>query len=348
MTGSIEVDHVGKRFVLNGEAGMDLREKFSPRFRRSAQALPREEFWALEDVSFRVLPGETLGIVGHNGSGKSTLLKILTGILQPTRGKVRVHGRIGALIEVGAGFHPDLTGRENVFLNGSLLGLKRAEIVRKFDSIVRFAELERFMDTPVKRYSSGMYMRLGFAISAHIDPDILMVDEVLAVGDMAFQVKCMDRVRQMSAAGTTIVFVSHSMDAVAKVCRQAILLDQGRVVAQGATDMVVNAYQRQMMDQIAIGYRDAEEEASPEPEAPEESAPAVPPLRIAHVELYDARNQICRNFHTGEPLTIRIAYEADRPIRDAVIGWTASSATGPTPRSIRSPWTWRPVRAPSR
>ncbi|HKA89882.1 MAG TPA: ABC transporter ATP-binding protein [Haliangiales bacterium] len=205
-------------------------------------ALGREEFWALRDVSFSVDKGEAFGIIGHNGAGKSTLLKHLCGILVPTRGELAVKGRLSALIEVGAGFHPDLTGRENIYLNGTILGMSRAEIRAKFDAIVAFSELEDFLDTPVKRYSSGMYARLGFAVAAHVEPDVLIVDEVLSVGDFLFQRKSVDKMRQVLRGGTTVVFVSHNLRAVAELCPRAMLLDHGRVAAMGDTGAVIKRY----------------------------------------------------------------------------------------------------------
>src|SRR5215207_8863597 len=189
-----------------------------------------EEFWALKDLSFDVKEGEVLGIIGSNGAGKSTLLKILSRITEPSRGRVRVKGRVASLLEVGTGFHPELTGRENIFLNGAVLGMKRAEIQKKFDEIVAFAETEKFIDTPVKRYSSGMYVRLAFAVAAHLEPEILVVDEVLAVGDAAFQKKCFNKMGSVADQGRTILFVSHNMTAVRKLCTRGVLMERGRLV----------------------------------------------------------------------------------------------------------------------
>jgi len=202
-----------------------------------------ETFWALKDVSFDVNRGEALGIIGSNGAGKSTLLKILNRITEPTRGGVDVYGRVGALLEVGTGFHPELTGRENIFLNGAILGMTRPEIKRKFDEIVAFTEVERFLDTPVKRYSSGMYVRLAFAVAAHLDPEILLIDEVLAVGDAEFQKKCLEKMENVSGKeGRTVIFVSHDMDAICHLCSRCVLLRQGEIVKTGPTTDVVGAY----------------------------------------------------------------------------------------------------------
>ena len=201
-----------------------------------------ETIWALSDISFAVKPGEVVGIIGRNGAGKSTLLKILSRITEPTNGYADIHGRIGSLLEVGTGFHPELTGRENIYLNGSILGMKRAEIGQKFDGIIAFAEIERFIDTAVKHYSSGMYLRLAFAVAAHLEPEILIVDEVLAVGDASFQRKCLDKMQEVGKVGRTVLFVSHSMPAITRLCPRTILLDGGRVISDGPSSQVVGAY----------------------------------------------------------------------------------------------------------
>ena len=213
-------------------------------FRRgpASDALKAREFWALQDVTFDVRRGEAFGIIGSNGAGKSTILKLITGITRPTRGTVRAKGRVSALIEVSAGFHPDLTGRENIYLNGTILGMTRAEIRQRFDAIVAFSELEDFLDTPVKRYSSGMYARLGFSVAVHVEPEILIVDEVLSVGDYLFQEKCLERMRQIMAGDATIVFVSHNIRAVATLCERSLLLDHGRVAQIGTSNEVIKAY----------------------------------------------------------------------------------------------------------
>ncbi|MBI1832065.1 MAG: ABC transporter ATP-binding protein [Planctomycetes bacterium] len=214
----------------------------------TGEAAPEEiEFWALDDVSFQVNKGEVVGIIGHNGAGKSTLLKVLSRITKPTRGEVHLRGRVGSLLEVGTGFHPELTGRENIFLNGAILGMRHHEIQAKFDQIVAFAEIEQFLETPVKRYSSGMYVRLAFAVAAHLEPEILIVDEVLAVGDLSFQRKCMGRMREVGRSGTTILFVSHNMPAVESLCTRAILLDHGKVVMDGAVRELVQEYHRRVL-----------------------------------------------------------------------------------------------------
>jgi lipopolysaccharide transport system ATP-binding protein len=243
---SLRLNHVFKRF-RRGEKHDSLRDLIPSLVKRavsrdSERRLEAEEFWVLNDVSFDLKKGETLGIIGHNGAGKSTMLKHLSGIMEPTRGTIEVNGRLSALIEVGAGFHPDLTGRENVYLNGVILGMTRAEVKRKFDEIVDFAGIEEFIDTPVKRYSSGMFARLGFSVAAHLEPDILVIDEVLSVGDFAFQRKGLEKMRAIAKSGSTVIFVSHNLQAVAEFCQRGILLEKGRVVADGPTDQVVRRY----------------------------------------------------------------------------------------------------------
>jgi lipopolysaccharide transport system ATP-binding protein len=239
------VDHVSKRFA-RGEMHDSLRDLIPALFSRltgSANAgAAKNKFWALNDVSFQLNHGEAFGIIGSNGAGKSTILKLITGIMKPTSGRIEVNGRLSALIEVGAGFHPDLTGRENIYLNGTILGMKRAEIDRKFDAIVEFSGLADFIDTPVKRYSTGMYARLGFSVAAHVDPDILIVDEVLSVGDVVFQNRCLERMNAIMRSGATVIFVSHNLRAIAELCPRSILLERGKVIAEGPSQRVLAEY----------------------------------------------------------------------------------------------------------
>lgn len=247
MPPAVVLDGVWKKFKL-GERHDSLRDLLPSAFARivrpRTQGLERSEFWALKDVSFSVPPGEALGIIGPNGAGKSTALKLLTRILRPTRGHCHVHGRVGALIEVAAGFHPELTGRENVFLQGAIMGMKRAYIASRFDEIAAFAGIERFIDTPIKRYSSGMQARLGFSIAAHMDPEVLIVDEVLSVGDISFQARCMERMEQQIKDGVTIVFVSHNLQAVTALCRRAVVLGAGELRYDGPVAGAIDAYLR--------------------------------------------------------------------------------------------------------
>ncbi|MBU0689924.1 MAG: ATP-binding cassette domain-containing protein [Gammaproteobacteria bacterium] len=224
--------------LLHPNTGLDIAEQ--------------EEFWALSDISFEIKQGDRVGIIGRNGAGKSTLLKILSRITEPTSGRVAIKGRVASLLEVGTGFHPELTGRENIFLNGAILGMSKAEIRRKFDEIVSFAEVERFLDTPVKRYSSGMYVRLAFAVAAHLEPEILIVDEVLAVGDSAFQKKCTGKMDSISGEGRTVIFVSHNLVSVAMLCNRAILLERGTIVAEGRSEDVIDRYQFDSQEKLDV------------------------------------------------------------------------------------------------
>ena len=242
----IRVENIGKRYRVGAlQGGALLRDRLAETLRHPLRALRpkrKETFWALKDISFEVKEGEVLGLIGRNGAGKSTLLKILSRITKPTLGHAEIHGRVGSLLEVGTGFHPELSGRENVFLNGAILGMRRREIVRKFDEIVAFAEVEKFIDTPVKHYSSGMYIRLAFAVAAHLETEILFVDEVLSVGDVAFQKKCLGKMGDVARHGRTIIFVSHNMAPVSALCSRAILLNLGHVVVDGPTGEVVATY----------------------------------------------------------------------------------------------------------
>ncbi len=246
---AIRVENLSKRYTIgsNGERHDTLRDALVAALHRSgkrrAQRAKGAEFWALRDVSFEIKRGEVVGVIGRNGAGKSTLLKILSRITEPTSGRAEIHGRVGSLLEVGTGFHPELTGRENIYLNGAILGMKRAEIDRKFDEIVAFAEIDRFLDTPVKRYSSGMYVRLAFAVAAHLEPEILLVDEVLAVGDAAFQKKCLGKMGDVAGEGRTVVFVSHNMAAVENLCRRTLLFDEGHLNLTADASAAVSAYQ---------------------------------------------------------------------------------------------------------
>jgi lipopolysaccharide transport system ATP-binding protein len=252
---AITVENLGKLYKigLKKRDYLTLRESLTNFITapfRSRQLSHNNQFWALKDVSFELGRGEVLGIIGRNGAGKTTLLKILSRIADPTEGQAIISGRVSSLLEVGTGFHPELTGRENTYLNGAILGMKKAEIDHKFDEIAAFAEVERFLDTPVKHYSSGMYVRLAFAVAAHLEPDILIVDEVLAVGDAAFQKKCLGKMEDVSTQGRTILFVSHNLGAVRALCQKALLLDEGKVTAFGKTEAVINEYQNKVTGNI--------------------------------------------------------------------------------------------------
>lgn len=256
----IRIENLSKRYTLgrqsqNGARYRTLRDTLSESarnlFQRNGHAAATEEFWALKDVSFEVQPGEVVGIIGRNGAGKSTLLKILSRITEPTEGRIKIKGRVASLLEVGTGFHPELTGRENIFLNGAILGMGRVEIKAKFDEIVAFAEVEKFLDTPVKRYSSGMYVRLAFAVAAHLEPEILVVDEVLAVGDAQFQKKCLGKMEDIADCGRTVLIVSHQLGVVAQLCARAIMLDAGRLIDYGPARKVIEAYLESGMGKAA-------------------------------------------------------------------------------------------------
>ncbi|MGH2662230.1 MAG: ABC transporter ATP-binding protein [Actinomycetota bacterium] len=294
---AISVNDVSKRFRLYHERPTSLKERLL-RFRR----VKAEDFWALRDVGLEVPPGQTWGLVGANGSGKTTLLKIVGGILRPTEGQVVTRGRIAALLELGAGFHPELTGRENVYLNASILGLSKRETDRHFDAIVAFAELEDFIDNQVKHYSSGMFVRLGFAVAVHVDPGILLIDEVLAVGDEAFQRKCLDRVGELQRQGRTIVFVTHAMQLVHQICDRAVLLDGGRVRKSGDVDGVIKEFRAVMMRGQGLEVEGATKE-----------------VEITGVELLDAKGRPSAMVAPGESLAVQVELRANRPVDAPVV-----------------------------
>jgi ABC-type polysaccharide/polyol phosphate transport system ATPase subunit len=271
------------------------------------------EFWALRDVSFDVQRGEALGIIGPNGAGKSTLLKLLASITAPTEGEIVIRGRLSALIEVGSGFHPELTGRENVFLSGAILGMGRREIASKFDRIVDFSGVAPFIDVPVKWYSSGMYVRLGFSIAAHLDPDILLIDEVLAVGDAAFQQQCVARIGELRRAGTTAVFISHDLNAVEQLCDRALLIERGRVAGRGEPQAVVREYRQRL---VAHGV-----------EGPPVVAPAAHVV-LSAVSLVEQGGAEIDTIRTGDPLSVRIECRCDLPTSPAVVESFIYSADG--------------------
>jgi ABC-type polysaccharide/polyol phosphate transport system ATPase subunit len=296
----LSFEGVSKRYLVRHEADEDAT--LHPWIRKlKALRQPREEFWALRDVSFAVERGQTLGIIGHNGAGKSTMLKLLASITSPTTGRIAINGRLSALIEVGSGFHPELTGRENIFLNGAILGMRRKEIAAKLDSIVEFAGVRQFLDVPVKRFSSGMYVRLGFSIAAHLDPDILLLDEVLAVGDAAFQEKCLARIEDLKRAGTTILFISHDLGAVHRVCDRAILLRRGNIVADGDPLDVIEEYRHHAAPRVA---RTVMED------------PATQLSTSLHfLPGEDRRQDFAR---TGAPLAVRVEYSLRSSLKDVV------------------------------
>jgi len=273
MSAIIEVDRLGKLYRLGAIGPTSLRDTFARLFGTRGAKKPPETgsrageeantFWAVRDVSFDVQAGEVIGIIGRNGAGKSTLLKLLSRITEPTCGRAILRGRVASLLEVGTGFHPDLTGRENIYLNGAILGMRRTEIARKFDEIVAFAEIGPFLDTPVKRYSSGMYVRLAFAVAAHLEPEVLVIDEVLAVGDVAFQKKCLGKMQDVATLGRTVLFVSHNMGAVQSLCTRAVMLENGRVAAVGDTRSVLTRYLQHGGEDSDTWTRGAEDQTGP-------------------------------------------------------------------------------------
>lgn len=322
----IQFEHVSKRFALQRETGTTLLQALLGRVRKQPAVDDEQAFWALRDASFSIEAGETVGIIGANGGGKSTTLKLISRVLEPTSGRVSVRGRIGALLELGAGFHPDLTGRENIYLNGSLLGLSRAEIDRHFDEIVAFAELERFIDVPVKHYSSGMYVRLGFAVAVHINPEILLVDEVLAVGDATFQRKSLERILELKRNGTTIVFVSHSAELVRSLCQRAIWLDEGRVVADDLADVVLTRYMAQSFEEEA--ERVQGERAQSAETTEETHRWGTRRITLERVRLLNAAGEESYNFRTGEPFVLEMTYHAHERVEKPVFGMAIFRSDG--------------------
>ncbi len=327
---AIKVEGLGKKYLLRHQAGgrsryVALRDVLADRFKGLLSRKPEtgnrkslEEFWALKDVSFEVKQGEAVGIIGRNGAGKSTLLKLLSRITEPARGRIEIDGRVASLLEVGTGFHPELTGRENIFLNGAILGMHRSEIRKKFDEIVAFAEVERFLDTPVKHFSSGMYMRLAFAVAAHLEPEILVVDEVLAVGDAQFQKKCLGKMQNVSQGGRTVLFVSHNMEAITRLCARCIYLVKGELKMQGETRQVIKAYSEQS------------KQAASEID--------LTPLRRAHEGTRDARLLRLRSsqnaaiaawcFEYGTLLEFSVDFSVFNPLDEPEIGYVIFSVTG--------------------
>jgi lipopolysaccharide transport system ATP-binding protein len=326
MSVAIRVENLSKKYVLHHQVGgrsryQSLRDVMAERmaslFRRApAESASREEFYALRDVSFEIKKGEAVGIIGRNGAGKSTLLKILSRITNPSAGSIEIDGHVASLLEVGTGFHPELTGRENIYLNGAILGMSRREITAKFDEIVAFAEVEKFLDTQVKRYSSGMYMRLAFAVAAHLDPEILIVDEVLAVGDAQFQKKCLGKMEQVSSVGRTVLFVSHNLAAVRALCQKGILLKNGRLELAGDIASVTEAYAQS---------------GSP---VGESAATVNFPQPNERFSVWMESATVLRNgkpsavLEMGDELGLQIRFRSDKPIRQPKIGFVIRSTQG--------------------
>jgi len=327
MTIAIRVENISKKYKIGAAPGKFqygmlrdvLVDTAKAPFRLAASAFKRDKtehaprntnfIWALKDVSFDLEEGRVLGIVGRNGAGKSTLLKVLSRVTEPTRGFVSVRGRVGSLLEVGTGFHPELTGRENIYLNGAILGMKRAEITAKFDEIVEFSEVAQFIDTPVKRYSSGMYLRLAFAVAAHLEPEILVVDEVLAVGDAEFQRKCLGKMNDVAQQGRTVLFVSHNMSAILRLTQDAIVMNKGQLIMRGPTAEAVDYY-------LASGQTQAGERLWEADEVPASAAPFLPvALRVK-----DPRGAVVDSFRSTEALTLEIEYKLNAPVTGLRVG----------------------------
>ena len=316
---ALRVENLGKQYNrgVTGKTYLSLRETImqtlsNPLQKRRAK---HEPFWALQNVSFDIKHGDVVGIIGRNGAGKSTLLKILSRITKPSVGKVYIGGRVGSLLEVGTGFHPELTGRENIFLNGAILGMSRKEIARKFDEIVDFSEIKKFIDTPVKRYSSGMYMRLAFSVAAHLETEILVVDEVLAVGDSNFQKKCLGRMGQVANEGRTVLFVSHNMGAIETLCSSAILLDKGKLLTTGKTSEVINDYLLKVFSADNNNYFDNVNRSG------------TGRFRVTSFHIEDQSGTQLENGKSGQPLTFVFAFKNDSLTpRDRVsFGFSVSS-----------------------
>src|SRR6266851_1999464 len=304
----IEAERLSKQYRIGAA---HQRRSIADAFRSFARKVSRREgadtaseqrsLWALNDASFTVSKGEIVGIIGRNGAGKSTLLKLLSRITAPTKGRARVVGRVGSLLEIGTGFHPELTGRENVLLNGSILGMSRREIRSKFDEIVEFAEIDRFIDTPVKRYSSGMYMRLAFAVAAHLDAEILVVDEVLTVGDVAFQKKCLGKMGDMTKAGRTVLFVSHSMASISSLCSRCLFLNAGRIDYDGRPDIAIQRY-----TESALPATSGETHLT--------RFSTESPIYVSYLALKNASGEVVTKLEMGEPAALDVEYVIDRPL----------------------------------
>lgn len=325
----IELRKVSQRYELQRTHQRSLQEGFIRLFRRS-QSEPNE-FWPLREISFSIGRGESVGIIGPNGSGKSTLLKVLSGVITPTEGDLIINGRISSLLELGAGFHPELTGRENIYLNGSIYGFSRAQMNRRLDAIIRYAELGDFIDTPVKHYSSGMYVRLGFAVAIQTTPDLLLVDEVLAVGDASFQRKCLASIQQFRDRGGTLILVSHDLNTIQSICRRVIWLEQGELRADGHPTDVIMAYTQHLMEKEGELEPDPVEEDQPSnatggpgQNGVVQSAPVrrwgTGRVRITKVELGDDQGEARTRFRTGAGLTVRLFYEAEEPVEQPIFG----------------------------
>lgn len=317
MTIAIRFDNVSKKFKLHHQRARSIQEMWVSLIHRPPKIMEERELWVLKNVNFDITKGESVAFVGPNGTGKSTSLKLISGILFPNTGMIEVNGRIGALLELGAGFHIDLTGRENIYLNGSVLGLSRSQIEKRMDTIIEFSELEKFIDIPVKHYSSGMFMRLGFSIAVHTDPDILLVDEVLAVGDATFQRKCMERIGQLKQQGVTILLVSHDIKSVRQVCDRVIWMEKGKILADGDTESVIQKY-------LWHAFSSGQEVGKSD----NQNRWGSGEVEITGVVFLDANGQPQTNFYSGQPFTIQINYRTSQKIEKPVFGMAIHRSDG--------------------
>jgi len=311
---AIRFDHVSKKFALRRERPQSFQELFLSLLHVQGRSSRPEPYWVLTDVSFELPMGEVVGFIGPNGAGKSTILKLMSRIIEPTSGRVEVNGRLGALLELGAGFHPDLTGRENIFLNGSILGLSHEQIRRKLDQIIDFAELDLFIDVPVKHYSSGMYVRLGFSIAAHTDPEIVLIDEVLAVGDARFQHKCLDKIAELRREGVSIVLVSHDLASIQSLCEKAIWLEDGQIRAYDQPSEVVMAYLNRVASEDNVGSDGTL------PKLGSANRWGSGKVQVTDVDLLDAKGRTSHVFVTGSDLEIRLRYRTTECVEDPIFG----------------------------
>ncbi len=316
---AIRVNQLGKQYkigALHQPRYRTLRDSLTGIFTRKEPA-NNGHIWALREISFEVKQGQVLGVIGRNGAGKSTLLKLLSRVTEPTEGEAEIHGRVGSLLEVGTGFHPELTGRENIYLNGAILGMKRAEIERKFDEIVAFAEIEKFIETPVKRYSSGMYLRLAFAVAAHLEPEILVVDEVLAVGDAEFQRKCIGKMSDVANEGRTVLFVSHNMSAVLRLTEESLVIEKGRLALRAATPQAVDFY-------LSRGYAREGQRYWDEDEVPASSKP----FRPLAVRLVNSQGKVVETVRSVDPISIEVEYQLEAQVSGLRVGIYLMSTRG--------------------
>ncbi|MEI2581704.1 ABC transporter ATP-binding protein [Scytonema sp. PRP1] len=345
----IQVENLSKKYVIaHQEQGSNYKtfreamtnavkfvaSSLNPSKKKEAN-LNREEFWALKDVSFEIKQGDRIGIIGRNGAGKSTLLKILSRITEPTEGSIRINGRVASLLEVGTGFHPELTGRENIFLNGAILGMSKVEIQRKFDEIVAFSEVEKFLDTPVKRYSSGMYVRLAFAVAAHLEPEILIVDEVLAVGDVAFQKKCLGKMENVGKEGRTIIFVSHNMAAIRALCSRALMMQKGQLLMDSDIETAITTYlaDERSSDAHIIWDR--------------KNAPQSSELRFLEAYILNEQGDYASTIDCRKGFSIAVKYEVLKPINGLRIGFFMQNSEGIPICGSNDPVAWpKLVRTP--